>query len=219
MIGCLILGTFVAAGAARLIRHRTGWAGPCGGHWRGGFGGHCGGGMHAFHRHGWGAVTGYGGWAPEPGDGYDPGLRDPFGNDGDHEFEGHRGWDRFGGTPSARGGGFVVGSIVRHVRATATQERVIRAAFDEFRNEMKDVGGGEGKRTRQDVGAALRKPHFDEVFMGELFARQDTAIERTRKAFVGLMARVHETLDEEQRGRLAELVEKGPRFWRRGFGW
>ncbi|MBC8132782.1 MAG: hypothetical protein H7X95_07355 [Deltaproteobacteria bacterium] len=110
-------------------------------------------------------------------------------------------------------------SILGHVRATATQERGIRAAFEEFRDEMKEVGGGERKKTRQDISSAMRKPHFDEVFMGELFARQDTAIERTRKAFVGLMAKVHEVLDEEQRGRLADLVEKGPRFWRRGFDW
>ena len=113
----------------------------------------------------------------------------------------------------------VVGYVLGQVRATATQERVIRTAFEEFRDEMKEVGSGERKRTRQDIGAALRKAEFDEVFMGELFARQDTAIEKTRKAFVGLMARVHEVLDEEQRGRLAELVEKGPRFWRRGLVW
>jgi Spy/CpxP family protein refolding chaperone len=169
--------------------------------------------MHGFHRGGWGGGPGahagdFPGYDHDRGDGFGPG------NDGGQA------WTRFGGDTVAGGrGGFILGAIVRHVRATATQESVMRAAFDEFRSEMKDVGGGEAKKTRQDLSAAMRKPHFDEVFMGELFARQDTAIERTRKAFVGLMARIHEVLDEEQRGRLAELMEKGPRFWRRGFDW
>ena len=231
MIGCLILGTFVAMGAARLIRHHHRWGGPYGayggplhgGHWRGGFGRACGGGMRGLHRHG--------GWGGDAG-GFDPG--DPWGHgygprqggdfsgnvdDGDGDFAGH-GWSGLGGGVPGRGaGGFILGSLLGQLRATATQERVIRAAYDEFRADMKEVGGGEGKKTRQDIGAAMRKPEFDEVFMGELFARQDTAIEKTRKAFVGLMARVHDVLDEEQRGRLANLVEKGPRFWRRGLGW
>lgn len=213
MIGCLLLGTFVAMGAARLIHrhHGCGWrhGGGFGPPWRGmhGFHGH-----HAPHDHG-----GYGG----PGGWFG---REAQGGDGGYEPSLDGGWGTFGGNggPPTRGRGFMnsmLGYVLGQVRATATQERVIRTAFEEFRDEMKEVGSGERKRTRQDIGAALRKAEFDEVFMGELFARQDTAIEKTRKAFVGLMARVHEVLDEEQRGRLAELVERGPRFWRRGFDW
>jgi hypothetical protein len=37
-------------------------------------------------------------------------------------------------------------------------------------------------------------------------------IEGARKAFVGLVARVHDTLEPEQRTRLASMVERGPRF-------
>jgi hypothetical protein len=240
MIGCLILGTFVAVGAARLLRHHHGHGGPYGGHWRGGFAGPCGRGMRGFHRHGgWGSLGG-GGWGPGAGSengygygyGYDPRHGSPFGpgggpaspgqGQGDDRGDDHgdeHGWSGFDGRWPGRGGGFILGSLLAQLRATATQERVIRTAFDEFRAEMKEVGGGEAKKTRQDIGAAMRTPQFDEVFMGELFARQDSAIEKTRKAFVGLMARVHDVLDEEQRGRLANLVEKGPRFWRRGFGW
>lgn len=216
MIGCLILGSLVALGTARLIRHRyhCGWGGRH--HPFGPFGGgdprwHA---MHGHHGHHWYGhggghgptdhENGHGSEAPWPGDS----------PDGEHFAPDRPG--RWGGRGFM---GAMVGHLVRHVRATATQEGVIRAAFDEFRTEMKDVGGGERKKTRQDVSAALRKPQFDEVFMGELFARQDTAIERARKAFVGLMAKVHDVLDEEQRGRLADLVEKGPRFWRGGLGW
>jgi hypothetical protein len=37
-------------------------------------------------------------------------------------------------------------------------------------------------------------------------------IEGARKAFVGLVARVHDALEPEQRTQLASLVERGPRF-------
>jgi hypothetical protein len=227
MIGCLILGTFVAVGAARLIHRRHhACGGPFGGHFGHGFGGgpfgHMRRHMHR-HVHGFG---GWGGWHGEPGDhrghgwggwggfGHGPQAANDAGYDDNHANDGDEGW---GG--SSRGGmsGFILSSILGRVRATATQERVIRAAVDEFRAEMKNVGGGEAKKTRQDIGSAMRNPNFDEVFMGELFARQDTAIEKTRKAFVGLMAKVHDVLDEEQRGRMADLVEKGPRFWKRRF--
>ena len=112
-----------------------------------------------------------------------------------------------------------MGAILDQVRATPVQERAVRAAFEEFRQEVKRVGGGEARTLRADVSSVLRKPAFDEVYLGELFARHDRGIEGVRRAFVGLMAKVHETLDDEQRGRLAELLERGPRFWRHGFDW
>jgi len=194
MIGCLILGTLGAFVVAKAIRYRLGWAGCHGGggawHHDGGFGG---GWHHRHHRH----RDFSGGW------GFDHGG-DPFGGDGDHR----------------RGGrGFVMGAILDQVRATPVQERAVRAAFEEFRQEVKRVGGGEARTLRADVSSVLRKPAFDEVYLGELFARHDRGIEGVRRAFVGLMAKVHETLDDEQRGRLAELLERGPRFWRHGFDW
>ena len=74
------------------------------------------------------------------------------------------------------------------------------------------LGGGETRRSRQEIADALRQPTFDGVVLGEQFARHDTVIEGARKAFVGLVARVHDTLEPEQRTRLATLVERGPRF-------
>jgi uncharacterized membrane protein len=112
-----------------------------------------------------------------------------------------------------------MGAILDHVRATPVQERAVRAAFEEFRQEVKRVGGAEAKTLRQDLSSVLRKSTFDEVFLGELFARHDRGIEGVRRAFVGLMAKVHDALDDEQRGRLADLLEKGPRFRRQGFDW
>jgi uncharacterized membrane protein len=107
---------------------------------------------------------------------------------------------------------------MEQVRATPEQERRISDAIREFRDEMKKAGDGEGKKSRHELADALRRPTFDGVTMGEQFARHDTVLEGARKAYVGLVARVHDTLEPEQRGRLADLVDRGPRFgwWGRG---
>jgi hypothetical protein len=202
MIGCLILGTLGAMVVAKIVRHHLGWAGCHGG---GGYGGGWGRWHHhRLHHHlhhgdhgGFGNHRG--GWGED--------FLGPDGPDWGADREPR---------PFGRGS-FFLGTLLDRLRATPVQERTIRAAFDEFRAETKRAGEGETKRTRQDLATALRNPSFDEVLLGELYARHDRSIEAVRKSFVGLMAKVHDALDEEQRARLAALVEKGPRFWRPGF--
>jgi len=194
MIGCLIAGGFAMFVISRLIHARR---------WHGGWGGGgCGwrhhrwhGGPHGHHwgRHGWG-----GGFGPDDVDNWGATFRDGGGAEG------------WGG--DLRGKRFFIRSVLSHVDATPAQERAIGAAFEEFRGDMKKLGGGETRRSRQEIADALRQPTFDGVVLGEQFARHDTVIEGARKAFVGLVARVHDTLEPEQRTRLAKLVERGPRF-------
>jgi hypothetical protein len=193
MIGCLIVGGLAAFAVSRFIHARRwyrfhhGWGGGCGRHggWHGG-GGHWG-------RRGWG---GYG-----PGHDDDPWTAS-FGGDPDGD-----GW---GG--GVRGKRFFIRSVLSRVGATPAQERTIGEAFEEFRADVKKLGGGEARRSRDEIADALRRPTFDGVVLGEQFARHDTVIEGARKAFVGLVARVHDALEPEQRTRLASLVERGPRF-------
>ncbi len=197
MIG-LIFGGLAAMGIARAIhRHRAcmAWGHGCHGGWRHGWG----------HHGGWGAYDD--GERFELGGGFPPPYAD-IGWGG-----GLRG---FGGRMRKR---FVVRAILEHVRATPAQERAIGAAFEEFRDEIKRVGGGEGRRTRQEIIDALRRPTFDGVVLGEQFARHDTLLESARKAFVGLVAKIHDALEPEQRDRLAELIERGPRFFGGLRGW
>ncbi|HEY4188567.1 MAG TPA: hypothetical protein VGP07_26085 [Polyangia bacterium] len=205
MIGCLILGTFGAMVVAKMVRHRMGW-GCHGGAFR-----------HQFHDQGpWGGGGwhGGGGWGHHHHGPGGEGWGEDLGGGGHerHGFGRHR--HGFG-----RGRGFVVGAVLDRIGATPVQERTIRAAFEELREEAKQAGGGEVKQLRKDLATALRNPSFDEVLLGELFARHDRAIEEVRKSFVGFMAKTHDALDEEQRAHLAEMVEKGPRFWRSGFDW
>ncbi len=189
MIGCLIAGGLALFAVSRLIHARR-WGHAWGG---------CGrrhGGWHGHHwgHHGWG---GYGpGYGPDDGDPWGP----SFHNDN----------DRWGGGISGKR--VFIRAILRRVNATPDQERAIGNAVEEFRADVKKLGGGEARRSRQEIADALRRPTFDGVVLGEQFARHDTVMEGARKAFVGLVAHVHDTLEPEQRAQLASLVERGPRF-------
>jgi uncharacterized membrane protein len=205
MIGCLIFGGLAAMGIARAIHHRRmcAWGGGCHGRWGHGWGG--------WHHGGHPGYSGGRGWAP-----FEDDERVDLG--GPSFFDGRMGgFAPFAGRMRKR---FVVRAILEHVRATPAQERVIAGAFDDFREEMKRAGGGEGRRTRQEIVDALRRPTFDGVVLGEQFARHDTVLESARKSFVGLIAKIHDALEPEQRDRLAELIERGPRSFFGGLrGW
>ena len=159
-------------------------------------------------RRGRGYGYGYGGGC---GGGRFRGYRDHEG--GDHHHEGgfrRGGWGGWGGGP-----GFFLRAIIDQLDATPEQEKVIAAAFREVRDEAAK-NREEVRRSRSDIAKAMRSPGFDEVLLGELFARHDTAIEAMRRAVTGALAKVHVVLDEKQRSHLADLIENGPSYFRRG---
>lgn len=199
MIGC-VLATVGVIGLLKMAHHHR-WHG-CGGWHRRRWNRHHGGwGHHHWGHHRFG----------QPG--FDDGFGPEFGNDNDLS-------DGFGpGAPDGpRGFGrrIVMRSVLDQLEATPAQERVIVAAAEEFQAEAAKFRG-ELRKSRVDIAGAFRKPTFDEVALGELYARHDTAIEGLRRAFVGLGAKVHDALDEKQRARLADIIESGPRFFGRIF--
>lgn len=138
------------------------------------------------------------------------GYRDHGGGD-HHEGGFRRGWGGgWGGGP-----GFFLRAIIDQLDATPEQEKVIAAAFREVRDEGAKHRE-ELRRSRNDIAKAMRSPGFDEVLLGELFARHDTAIEAMRRSLTGALAKVHVVLDEKQRNHLADLIENGPGFFRGG---
>ena len=94
---------------------------------------------------------------------------------------------------------------------------MIKSAVEEIRDAARELRG-EAKGSRADVAKAVRSDNFDEVLFGEMFHRHDVAMESFRKAVMGAIAKVHAVLDERQRARLSDLIENGPRFFRRR-GW
>jgi Spy/CpxP family protein refolding chaperone len=135
---------------------------------------------------------------------------DDIGDHGEWAREDHWGPGRWRGP-------MVLRAVMHKIGARPDQQDAIRAAVEELRDTARGLRG-EGRRTREEIAEAMRKQAFDEVAMGELFARHDTALETLRKAVVGTLAKAHNTLDERQRQRLADLIEAGPRAFRR-FDW
>lgn len=201
-----IIGTVCLIGLIKTLKGGCG-----GGGWgrRGyGYGGGCGGGR-------WGGGYGWGGH----GGGWDERGGPEYGEHGGHggPFRTHgRAW---GGGGFRRGGmqSFFLRRLFEHLDATPGQEKVIAAAVEEMRQAMREHRS-ELQKTRADIAKAMRGANFDEVVLGELFARHDTAIEAMRKAAVGALGKVHEALDERQRARLADLLEQYPGFFGGGRG-
>ena len=190
MIGCFILGGLFFLAAGKFMRYRHGGCGF----------GHHHGGWHRGHRHGgWGRHfdAGPGGFPDDGG----PGRGDEGGF-----FAGP--WSGGG-----RGMPFYLRFLSSRLEATPGQERAIADAVRQFRADVEPLTG-EAAKTRADLAAAMRKSSFDEVVLGELFARHDEVLDKGRRAVVGLGARLHDALDERQRDTLATLIERGPRFGR-----
>ncbi|GAC1597320.1 MAG: hypothetical protein NVS3B20_20130 [Polyangiales bacterium] len=98
--------------------------------------------------------------------------------------------------------------LFQRLDTTPGQEKVIIEAFGEVREAARKAKG-EWRHSRDDVAKAIRGENFDAVMMGDMFGRQDSAIEEMRKAMVGALSKVHDALDERQRGILADMVERG----------
>ncbi|MBK8258501.1 MAG: periplasmic heavy metal sensor [Polyangiaceae bacterium] len=134
---------------------------------------------------------GYGGWGHHGGHGHDGyGGRDHG-----------AGWDR--------SGPFWMRGMFERLGTTQAQEKVIRDAFEEAWRSARDLRE-EGRASREDIAKAVRSASFDEVVMGEMFARHDNQIEKVRKEMVGVIGKVHAVLDDKQREILAQMIERGP---------
>jgi uncharacterized membrane protein len=185
MLGLLIgtAGAFALMAAAR----RRHFAHHCAAHraWHGGW-------------HG-------GGWHDEggPGPGFESGPGFGFGR-GRH---GRRGW--------RRGFGFRPGRawlywLFEHLDASPAQEKLIRQEADQlfekaraFRTELFD--------SRATLAEAMRGEVFDSGTVADRLAGHDVALHALRLEAVAALGRIHESLDERQRERLADLLSTGRR--------
>jgi hypothetical protein len=133
---------------------------------------------------------------------------DDGGHDDGGPWEGrHHGgrWQRGGGW----GRSWFLRSLFSRLDTSPGQEKVITSAFDELWEASRKLRA-EVQDTRKDVARAVRGPSFDATVVGEVFARHDAALEAIRKTAVGAVGKVHEALDERQRERMADLIERGP---------
>lgn len=188
-----LFGTLCLIGLIKVARHGRGYGG-C--HGRYGYGSRYGGGgpwSHQSQRGGW-----HGG-----------------GDDGDRGFGG--GWrERVRGYG---GGKFFLRAMFERLDTTPGQEKVIAQAFDDLREKGR-AAKTEMKAARVEVAKAMRSTSFDEVSVGTATAQVEAVMDSMRKAAIDAFAKVHEALDERQRGLFADFIENGPRFrdFRGGWG-
>jgi len=134
---------------------------------------------------------------------------------GGHGFH-HHGFRRHG---FRRHGGFRrwgLYSIFERLETTPGQEKAILNVVDSLRDKARNFAA-DARGARKDVASALRGDTFDEHGFAAIFDGQLGAVETLRDEFAKAAAVIHETLTDDQRRRLAELIESGPR-WAHGYG-
>ncbi len=100
---------------------------------------------------------------------------------------------------------------------TPGQEKVLSDAFDALRAKGFAVRDA-FEKARRDMAQAMRAEHFD----GEAYAAakdaQRSAVDALEAQLKESMQAVHEALQPEQRKRLADFMEYGPRGFGHGHG-
>jgi Spy/CpxP family protein refolding chaperone len=123
----------------------------------------------------------------------------------------------YGGPWGHQHGGFGYGSRWRggplwsalaRLDTTPGQEKAIREALDELRDQARELRGT-WKETRSDVARAVRSPSFDESSLGGAATRIDRATEMLRAAGARALGKIHQVLDDRQRAILGDLLESG----------
>lgn len=107
------------------------------------------------------------------------------------------------------GGRFFMRRILERLDTTPGQEKVIREAIHDLQEEAFGLRR-ELRGTRNEIAEALRAPELDKALIDRVFAKHDEVIEKLRASAVASVDRVHSTLDEQQRKRLADIIDNGP---------
>jgi hypothetical protein len=153
------------------------------------------------HRHGYGGCGGRWGHGG-------------YGGYGMHQ--GGRGWGRGGFGPR-----FFLRAMFERLDTTPGQEKVIVAAAEELR-EILGKAKGDIKGTREDFARVFRGEAVDEASVSDIFMKHDTVISETRRGVVESVRKIHDALSEDQRKKVADFIERGPRSrgdrWGRGDG-
>jgi hypothetical protein len=123
----------------------------------------------------------------------------------------HYGYGGFGhhGHRRGFGGRFFFRRVLERLDTTPGQEKLIREAIHDLRDEAFSLRS-EVRRTRGDIAEALRGPQLDRAVLDRVFAKHDEVIEKLRVSVLTSVDKVHSTLDEQQRRRLADMIESGP---------
>ena len=160
-------------------------------HWRHAYA--CG---HGGYHHGW-----HGGWH-----GYQGGWGNPWGG------------NPFSSGPWAGGPPWgLIGRVRRRIYAamawldlSPAQEKLVRTEFGALRDKARSLRS-EMKDSRGDLARAIGGATFDKGALDGVFARHDRALGELRTQLAGSIERIHAALDDVQREKLAQVLDKNAR--------
>jgi len=105
-----------------------------------------------------------------------------------------------------RGSRWMLHALFRRIDASPAQERAILAEVDKLRDRVRAAKAGV-RDARADLAAALRGPVLDDAALGAALGRADAALGEVRSAAIDALRGVHGMLDDQQRVRIADLLE------------
>lgn len=114
---------------------------------------------------------------------------------------GRRGW--------ARAAGEV---LKRRLDIDQDQEDIVDLAVGDLQSAMSELGEAM-KASRSDLSEAFRGAEVDQGALDALFAQQDEQIARTRREVVSALKQIHAVLDDEQRQRAADWLDRSQPGW------
>jgi uncharacterized membrane protein len=121
----------------------------------------------------------------------------------------HWGHGHFRGGRGGFGPRRMLRRLFERLDTTPGQEKAIASALDDFKREAKSARA-ELEGARGEVASALRQDVFDEVLLGAALTRVDNTVDVMRKAALDAFGKVHGALDEQQRAKLADFIERSP---------
>jgi Spy/CpxP family protein refolding chaperone len=108
-----------------------------------------------------------------------------------------------------RRGGFVLRGLFHRLGTRPEQEAVVTAEADALAAALADLRG-DARALRADLAELLAAPTLDRARLDAALAARLARFDALKARAAEALARIHTTLDPEQRTRLAELVRSGP---------
>jgi len=113
--------------------------------------------------------------------------------------------------------GFAPRWLFRKLDTSPAQERILRNALDAVRADASRFAR-DSRAARKELADILRAPDYDRERVRDWFTQREEDFHHVRDSVVGALGDVYEVLDDQQREKLAKLLEKahGHRGWRHG---
>lgn len=96
---------------------------------------------------------------------------------------------------------------LRRLKLGEHEEAVVRAELGKLRTALRERRE-EWQLARQDLATAFQGAHLDTARVAAMFNRHDTVLQEIRAELTDSLQRMHEAMNDEQRGRVAAWLSR-----------